>query len=35
MSLLIKNGIPTFTMPEKAMKILSAMLRYVNFQRPG
>jgi acyl-CoA synthetase (NDP forming) len=35
MSLLTKNGIPTFTIPEKAMKILSAMLRYVNFQRPG
>lgn len=33
MSLLVKNGIPTFAIPENAMKILSAMLRYVNFQR--
>jgi acyl-CoA synthetase (NDP forming) len=33
MSLLVKNRIPTFTIPEKAMKILSAMLGYANFQR--
>lgn len=35
MSLLVKNGIPTFTIPETAMKILSAMLHYVNFQHLG
>lgn len=35
MSLLVKNGIPTFTIPEKAMRILAAMLRYVNFTRPS
>jgi acyl-CoA synthetase (NDP forming) len=35
MSLLVKNGIPTFTIPEKAMKILSAMLCYVESTRPN
>jgi acyl-CoA synthetase (NDP forming) len=33
MALLTKNGIPTFHIPERAMKTLAAMLRYVNYRR--
>jgi acyl-CoA synthetase (NDP forming) len=33
MALLTRNGIPTFHIPERAMKTLAAMLRYVNYQR--
>ena len=32
-SLLTKNGIPTFTIPERAIKTLSAMVRYSNYRR--
>ncbi|MFC1978167.1 hypothetical protein ACFLWS_07925, partial [Chloroflexota bacterium] len=31
--LLTKNGIPTFTIPERAIKTLSAMVRYSNYRR--
>ena len=31
MSLLTRNGIPTFTIPERALKTLSAMLRYSEY----
>ncbi len=31
MSLLVRNGIPTFTIPERALKVLSAMVRYSNY----
>ncbi len=31
MSLLTRNGIPTFTIPERALNTLSAMLRYSNY----
>ena len=33
MELLTKNGIPTFTIPERAIKVLSAMLSYANYRR--
>ena len=33
MSLLIKNGMPTFTIPERAIKTLSAMVQYSNYRR--
>ena len=32
MSLLARNGIPTFTIPERALKVLSAMVRYSNYR---
>jgi len=32
MSLLTKNGIPSFTIPERAIKTLSAMVRYSNYR---
>ena len=32
MSLLTKNGIPSFTIPERAVKTLSAMVRYSNYR---
>ncbi len=32
MSLLTKNGIPTFNIPERAIKTLSAMVRYSNYR---
>ena len=35
MSLLVRNGIPTFTIPERALKVLSAMVRYSNYLRQG
>jgi len=31
MSLMTRNGIPTFTIPERALKVLSAMVRYSNY----
>lgn len=31
MSLLTRNGVPSFTIPERALKVLSAMLRYSNY----
>jgi len=31
MSLLTRNGIPSFTIPERALNVLSAMLRYSNY----
>jgi len=33
MSLLTRKGIPTFTIPERAMKALSAMVRYSNYRQ--
>ena len=35
MSLMVRNGIPTFTIPERALKVLSAMVRYSNYLRQG
>ncbi len=32
-SLLARNGIPTFTIPERALNVLSAMLRYSDYRR--
>ncbi|MFC1932122.1 acetate--CoA ligase family protein [Chloroflexota bacterium] len=32
MALLTKNGIPTFTIPERTLKTLSAIVRYSNYQ---
>jgi len=31
MNLLAKNGVPTFNIPERALKVLSAMVRYSNY----
>ncbi|MFX1265349.1 MAG: acetate--CoA ligase family protein [Promethearchaeota archaeon] len=33
MSLLVRNGIPSFSIPEKALKALSAMVHYSNYQK--
>ncbi len=33
MSLLTKRGVPTFTIPERALRALSAIVRYSNYQR--
>lgn len=33
MSLLTQNGIPTFTIPERAIKTLAAMVRYANYRQ--
>jgi len=33
LELLTKNGIPTFTIPERAMKVLSAMIHYSNYRQ--
>lgn len=33
MSLPARKGIPTFTIPQRALKVLSAMVRYSNYQR--
>jgi len=33
MQRLVRNGIPSFTIPERALKALSAMLRYSNYRR--
>ncbi len=33
MSLLVRRGIPTFTIPERALKVLAAMVRYANYRR--
>ena len=33
MSLLVRNGIPSFSIPEKALKALSAMVDYSNYQQ--
>ena len=33
MSRLTRNGIPTFTIPERALKVLSAMIRYSNYRQ--
>ncbi|MFC1865035.1 acetate--CoA ligase family protein [Chloroflexota bacterium] len=33
MSLLTRNGIPSFTTPDRAVKTLSAMVRYSNYQQ--
>ena len=33
MSLMVRYGIPTFTIPERALKVLSAMVRYSNYLR--
>jgi len=30
---LVRTGIPSFTIPERALKVLAAMLRYSNYQR--
>jgi len=35
MSLLTQNGIPTFAIPERALRTLAAMLRYSNYLRFG
>ena len=31
MSLLIRHGIPTFTIPERALKVLAAMVSYSDY----
>ena len=33
MSLLVRYGIPTFTIPERVLKVLSAMVHYSNYLR--
>lgn len=33
MSLLVRRGIPTFTIPERALKALAAMVRYADYRR--
>ncbi|MFC2005929.1 acetate--CoA ligase family protein [Chloroflexota bacterium] len=33
MTLLIQNGIPTFTIPERAIKVLAAMVGYSNYRQ--
>ena len=33
MSILTRNGIPTFSIPERALKVLSAMVRYSEYRR--
>ena len=33
MSLLVRRGVPTFTIPERALKVLAAMVRYDNYRR--
>lgn len=35
MSLLTKNGIPSFTTPERAAKVLAAMVGYTNHLNRG
>jgi acyl-CoA synthetase (NDP forming) len=35
MNLLTMSGIPNFTIPDRAMKVLSAMVRYSNYRRQG
>ncbi len=32
-SLLVRRGIPTFTIPERALMVLAAMVRYANYRR--
>ncbi|MBA7495785.1 hypothetical protein ES702_06374 [subsurface metagenome] len=35
MSLLVRNGISTFTILQRALKVLSAMVRYYNYRQQG
>lgn len=35
MRLLVRNGIPTYTILQRALKVLSAMVRYYNYRQQG
>ncbi len=35
MTRLVRSGIPTYTIPQRALKVLSAMVRYSNYRQQG